>query len=637
MRDPALEAPGRWHMLLWLGLLLLGGAAFLIGAGRESLWYDEAFSAAVVSHSPAEIWQITSADHHPPLYYLMLKAFSALFGSSEQALRALSALGAVALAGLGLGPLRRACGAKVGLIYTVLVLISPAALFMAQEARMYTWAACFVTAAAAYGALAADGGRRRDWAAFGACSLAAAYTHHYALLATGMVHLALLGWLALRARARLPAALLTAGALALGYLPWLLVLLGQVRRVSQDFWIPPVTGEVVWRTLIYPFGYKFDSGPPLLAPAAFGITVLLMLAALAQVRRGRGRGGALVVSACLGYALTIGAGVAASYLIRPVLVERYMIPVLGLLLLPAAFALGQLPGRAWPAAVCALLLGLALPAQIGIRQQRFSGPMHAVVSALQGRLQPGDVFLHSGVHTLGTFSYYFRDHPQLLYINTAASDTGSYRAAFEPLAQIDSDLRVLLRGRPRVWMAYRLFSSRSAAPQQCRDTEIFRITGPEQHFQQPESWYAVAVCPAELRRPEQFARGVVAPAAPGSGALTVRSSGFQSDRGAALVSLYPAGPLTPDNPRAIRREVPIRAGRAEVVFEQLPYGLYAVSVIHDANSNRRLDSDSAAVPAEGFGVSELFGPFESAPSFEMGQFALDQPHAEKDVAVFYYK
>lgn len=634
MRASAPASSRRRPLALWIALLLLGGLAFLVGIGHEGLWYDESFSAAMITHSPGEIWQLASIDQHPPLYYLMLKVFTALFGASEAAMRALSAIGAVLLAGLGLGPVRRIFGAKVGLIYSFLVLITPAALFMAQEARMYTWAALFVTAAAAYAYLAGSGGRRGDWAAFGAFSLAAAYTHHYALMAAGLTHLTLLVWLALRGRERLPAYLLTAGAVALGYLPWLIKLVGQLRQVSQGFWIPPVTGEVIWGTLLYPFGLKFAPGsPPLVAPAAFWITALLTLAALALIARRRPQGGALVVGAALVYALTIAGGVAISYLMRPILVERYMMPVFGLLLLPPAYALGQLPGRAWPAAACALLLGLALPAQAAIRQERFNGPMHEVAAALQGQLQPGDVFLHTSAHTMGTFAYYFPGHRQLLYTNGAAS----YQPAFEPAAQAGSDLQTLLQGHRRVWLVYRLFVSDKPAPQQCRDTSALKIAGPEQHFQLPRSWYAVAVCPAEPRPPEELARVFAPPAGQGSGGLTVRSATFRDDTGAAIVSLYPSGPLTATNPQAIRRTVPIKAGRAEAEFEKLPYGLYTVSVIHDANSNQQLDTDRFAVFEEGFGLSQAPGPLGEPPSFEMGQFALDRPQTVVDVPVFYYK
>ncbi|MFY8036033.1 MAG: DUF2141 domain-containing protein [Cyclobacteriaceae bacterium] len=57
-------------------------------------------------------------------------------------------------------------------------------------------------------------------------------------------------------------------------------------------------------------------------------------------------------------------------------------------------------------------------------------------------------------------------------------------------------------------------------------------------------------------------------------------------------------------------------GTVEVVVENLPAGTYGISVMHDANSNEKLDSNMIGIPKEGFGFSNnakgTFGP----PGFE---------------------
>jgi uncharacterized protein (DUF2141 family) len=44
-------------------------------------------------------------------------------------------------------------------------------------------------------------------------------------------------------------------------------------------------------------------------------------------------------------------------------------------------------------------------------------------------------------------------------------------------------------------------------------------------------------------------------------------------------------------------------GTVEVVVENLPAGTYGISVMHDANSNEKLDSNMIGIPKEGFGFS----------------------------------
>jgi uncharacterized protein (DUF2141 family) len=63
-------------------------------------------------------------------------------------------------------------------------------------------------------------------------------------------------------------------------------------------------------------------------------------------------------------------------------------------------------------------------------------------------------------------------------------------------------------------------------------------------------------------------------------------------------------------------------GEVKVVFENVPTGTYAISVIHDENENKELDSNFFGIPKEGFGFSNdamgTFGP----PDFAKASFAV---------------
>src|SRR5512136_959409 len=77
-------------------ILLLTQISFalrLACLGRQSLWYDEAFSLAVARAEPSVFWAALLSDGvHPPGYYLLLREGLALFGASEFAARFLSAV-----------------------------------------------------------------------------------------------------------------------------------------------------------------------------------------------------------------------------------------------------------------------------------------------------------------------------------------------------------------------------------------------------------------------------------------------------------------------------------------------------------------------------------------------------------------
>lgn len=119
---------------------------------------------------------------------------------------------------------------------------------------------------------------------------------------------------------------------------------------------------------------------------------------------------------------------------------------------------------------------------------------------------------------------------------------------------------------------------------------------------------------------------LLALAAPTARAETVVAAvrGFRNDKGKALVALFAGKKGFPDRPlRAARRlEVPIVRGEARAVFARVPPGTYAISVLHDEDSDRAMKTGTFGIPKEGYGASRdargAFGP----PSFDDAVFRL---------------
>jgi uncharacterized protein (DUF2141 family) len=71
-----------------------------------------------------------------------------------------------------------------------------------------------------------------------------------------------------------------------------------------------------------------------------------------------------------------------------------------------------------------------------------------------------------------------------------------------------------------------------------------------------------------------------------------------------------------------------------VVFNNMPYGEYAVAVFHDENGNGKMDTHIFGIPKEGVGASNNkmgFGP----PSFKDSAFMLNEPDKTITVDVKY--
>lgn len=129
--------------------LILFGAAFLIRliALNQSLWLDEAITAKVVHQF--SLFQISSlfspADFHPPLYYIVMKMWTAVFGYSEIALRMPSVIFSL-LTGHAIFLIgTRLKNQKFGLWAAALYLFNPLVIYYSQEARMYSMVTFLLT------------------------------------------------------------------------------------------------------------------------------------------------------------------------------------------------------------------------------------------------------------------------------------------------------------------------------------------------------------------------------------------------------------------------------------------------------------------------------------------------------------
>ncbi|MCB9160298.1 MAG: glycosyltransferase family 39 protein [Caldilineaceae bacterium] len=136
----------------WLvvGITLIGAFLRAFMLNDKGMWLDETFSVWLAGHSVPDMLQwIVKIDQHPPLYYLLLHFWIALWGDTPHSTRLLSAiLGAATIPIIYLIG-KRMSGAPMGLAAAVFLAFSLFNIYYGQEARMYTLLA-FNAAVAVY-------------------------------------------------------------------------------------------------------------------------------------------------------------------------------------------------------------------------------------------------------------------------------------------------------------------------------------------------------------------------------------------------------------------------------------------------------------------------------------------------------
>lgn len=403
-------APRRSRRRLWwgaVGLVTLVAAALrwhdLAG---ESLWLDEAVTWARTLSGPWSIVEQSALhDKHPPLYYLLVDAWTALAGTSETALRAPSLVFSLAtipvIYVLGRDLFDRSAGLLAGLVFA----LSDFQILYAQEARMYAMVGFLAAAAAlAHHRLNARGPSRGRLAAYLAAATLLVYTHVLGWLVVGALwaHGLLALWLPDGSAWRPRHWAGTQAAVCLAFVPWAIPLVKATSGVASGFWVEDVALMDLWGTLT-----TFAGNVEL--ASAMGVLALVALTARDPGHAEpsgdlwRDRGLLIVWLLAPPIALYI-----LSKVVEPIYLDRYLIGASPALYLLAARGATVLDGRAARAVlVGVLLVGGGFTAHASLEDDTVEG-WKGAVGVINNEGRAGEPVVFEAPYTQLPFDYYAR-------------------------------------------------------------------------------------------------------------------------------------------------------------------------------------------------------------------------------------
>jgi mannosyltransferase len=194
-RPQLASEPLRRAEILWLLLLTAAAAGLrILGLTARGLSMDEGFSTFLARSSAASfrtmVWR---SEFNMVLYYGLLRLWMHL-GHSEFVIRLLSVLFSAATVPviyfLGL----RLFGRKAALVATVLLVVHPSHLLLAQEARSYSLVMLLISLSSLFFLRLLESPSWRNCAAYAVLSAAAVYSHFFAALVMAAQWLALLAF-----------------------------------------------------------------------------------------------------------------------------------------------------------------------------------------------------------------------------------------------------------------------------------------------------------------------------------------------------------------------------------------------------------------------------------------------------------
>ena len=427
----------------------------LLPAFHTNIWYDESYTVAMVTHTFSEIWEIGAKDVHPVLYYYIIKIVSLIFGSNILIYRLFSVLPMVIILILGYTHIRKDFGEKTGILFSFIMAVFPVMARYAVEIRMYSWAMLFVTITAIYGyRLYKDRFTIKNLIIFGIFSLAGAYTHYYGLMASGIINLIIFAYLIKNVKLKKKETVqftICAVLQVLLYIPWLLIFLSQVDSVATNgFWItlsfPYTLIDVISLQLASPHVNKY---------VAFTIMICIFIYIFYLIYRTRKekvdiKPGILSISVYL--AVTLSALI-LSILVVPILQDRYLLVVTGLLGFFIAFFMSKERNKYITIAICIILLIISAYNMVQTMLVNYSDDNAEMLKYVADNLEDEDSFLIYNDEIAGfAISVRYLEHNQYFHDTNNWGAGGAYNS-FGPNLVRDSNLNnIIEQSSGRIWI-----------------------------------------------------------------------------------------------------------------------------------------------------------------------------------------
>ena len=399
-RLPVWASMGGFLLILMLASLFMR-TRYLSG----QFWMDEAITTGISSHSLSAIPGILRHDGNPPLYYMLLHVWMQIFGASESATHALSLVFGLLTIPVGFWAGWSLFGRRAGMMAATLLAFSAFLTQYAQETRMYELMGLlglFATAGFLHGFVY---GRRKYLIMFSISLALMLYTQSWGVFFWLGSAFALIP-VYLRSddrRALLRDAALAFMGAGILYLPWVPNFLYQAKHTAAPWDSSPQFGAPVQLSRNLLGGDRVSIA--LLLAATIGVAELFT-----RAHRRTRDATVMWTLIAIPFATLLLAWIASQ--ITPAWVPRYFAPVLGAIVLLAAFGCS----RAGVVGIVAIVFSVIFLINPSSYTPAYKSDMRGISGEMTPRMHSGDLVVSAQPEQIPLSWYYLR--PGLRYANT---------------------------------------------------------------------------------------------------------------------------------------------------------------------------------------------------------------------------
>lgn len=370
-------------------LVLIGVVVYVSLVFNNNVWLDEAFTASLVRTDMAGVLERSMADTLPPLYNIILKLSTDIFGYVIPVMKLTSVVPMILTMVLSATVVRKRHGFITSTLFTLALMSMPNLLFFGVEIRMYSLGFFFATASGIYAYECIVDSNKKNWIIFTVLSVLAGYSHHFAFVAVGLVYFYMLLHFIIKDRANIKRFFFCLIGTFVLYFPCLLVTLKQFKSVSGYFSMPEITLPVFIKYCRYPYTV---GATPLTIILAASVFVLVIISVI-RLYKDKTSDILFYAIACFSiYYLVLLFGTAISKVMTAnIFVDRYLFFAIGLLWLFYSIEITQFknPRIHYAAAILIILCGIS--GYVKEYKIEYTENADEIINFLDSNVENGDV------------------------------------------------------------------------------------------------------------------------------------------------------------------------------------------------------------------------------------------------------
>jgi len=409
-------------ILTIIGLIFLIITTY-IGFTTFGVWSDEIFSILMINLPFKQFLAKGFTDVHPLLYYFIYKVIfkiSLLWGYDNPFIlgKILSLIPIYLLVLLSFTKIRKNFGMLTSGIFTLCICAMPRIMIYAVELRMYSWALFFVTASYIYLYDLIDSPNRKSWIIFTILTICSAYTHYFSAVASFCIYILFLVYL-VKNNKELKIWFLSALTCIIAYIPALYIVSIQFTRVSNGFWIDPISLKTVisYVYFILSPANEFVPGNQLISPTIIGSLLLISIIYLFYKKRDTYTSISFLV-----VILVPLIGIVISFIMHPFFHQRYLVPVIGCLWIGFSILLAKFwdDKKIFIPVICIVLIISTIGCVDFIKMEENDLASDSYeLNDLNLNMGKNDIIIHDHISSYNKFRFYMMKENENIYFNNS--------------------------------------------------------------------------------------------------------------------------------------------------------------------------------------------------------------------------